>query len=210
MISLFEPNLLLCLSLFEVITIILYSLVVFIIYYLLFYYISLVVFDSSTVITFLMSTEEIKQLFEVISAKFEILLEKFESLEKKNQVLEAAQSVIELRIEDLQQVTPVDEKPSEMDSSLPALSEEPKPLEPNAISLIQQHIEIRIPEYNSLIFCDTQIPVPENYDTIEVISDVPFDPGISISVPLLPWPPPYRTVRAKSIEFNPSCLDSAG
>ena len=90
--------------------------------------------------------------------------------------------------------------------------------------------------------------VPENRDIIKVISVVPFDPGINVSVHSLrsyrarflfssylfairfpdkdcrvcdnekypidflriPWPPPRSQCRIRSIEFNPSRLDSAG
>jgi hypothetical protein len=187
-----------------------------------------------------MSSEEIKKLFEIISAKFDaqsakydsqfdVILAKLESLEKKNEVVDASKAVIELKLE---QLYPVEEKLSTIDSSLPALSEETKPLEPVALSAILQQ--------NML--------VPENRDIIEVISVVPFDPGINVSVHSLrsyrarflfssylfairfpnkdcrvwnnekypidflriPWPPPRYQCRIRSIEFNPTRMDSAG
>ena len=53
-----------------------------------------------------MSSEEIKKLFEIISAKydsqFEVILAKLDNLERKNDTFKACQAVNELHIEELQ------------------------------------------------------------------------------------------------------------
>ena len=169
---------------------------------------------------------EMVEMFQNFMTKLDQLILR---LDKTDEVVDASQAVIELKLE---QLNPIEEKLPTIDSSLHALSEETKLLEPVALSAIQQQ--------NML--------VPENRDIIKVISVVPFDPGINVSVHSLrsyrarflfssylfairfpnkdcrvwnnekypidflriPWPPPRYQCRIRSIEFNPTRLDSTG